>query len=280
MGIFSQTEREMDIGLNFAHFVLVGEFAGWSPAFLPLYYITNKYKDDINSLEPFDFWAILIPLVTVLLYWVHGFFYYLFADRDENFKSYKVQDKKSPPNSDLSHIIMKVLRNQFLIWIPLCVILGISNSEFWTDSTDPIRPISTADSLYHYVVYIVLDEILFFYLHWLCHAFGPLYQYVHKVHHTYSAPFALAADYCHPVEHILVNILPPLAGCLIMHSDQFTIFVWLSQIQLVRQVNHSGYRFLWRGIHSTSDFHDGHHRTFLKNYGTLGILDYLHGTLA
>ena len=40
---------------------------------------------------------------------MHGFFYYLFADRDENFKSYKVQDKKSPPNSDLSHIIMVLI---------------------------------------------------------------------------------------------------------------------------------------------------------------------------
>ena len=27
-----------------------------------------------------------------------------------------------------------------------------------------------------------------------------LYKYVHKVHHTYSAPFGLAAEYAHPIE--------------------------------------------------------------------------------
>lgn len=30
-------------------------------------------------------------------------------------------------------------------------------------------------------------------LHW-----GPLYKHIHKVHHTYSAPFGIAAEYAHP----------------------------------------------------------------------------------
>ena len=43
----------------------------------------------------------------------------------------------------------------------------------------------------------------------------------------------------------------------------------------------SGYRFPWMPFfNGAPKFHDDHHRLFKYNYGTLGILDYIHGTLA
>ena len=54
----------------------------------------------------------------------------------------------------------------------------------------------------------LIDEVLFFYTHWLCHANVFLYQKVHKIHHLHSAPFAITADYAHWFEEILVNIFP------------------------------------------------------------------------
>ncbi len=35
------------------------------------------------------------------------------------------------------------------------------------------------------------------FLHW-----KPIYGYVHKVHHTYTAPFGIVAEYAHPIETI------------------------------------------------------------------------------
>lgn len=54
----------------------------------------------------------------------------------------------------------------------------------------------------------LIDEILFFYSHWLCHANKFLYQKVHKIHHLHSAPFAITADYAHWFEEIFVNVFP------------------------------------------------------------------------
>ena len=50
-------------------------------------------------------------------------------------------------------------------------------------------------------------QVNFYYLHRLLHH-PRLYASVHKMHHEYSAPFALMAIYCHPVE--LVRSFPVL----------------------------------------------------------------------
>eukprot|EP00971_Amphidinium_carterae_P039024 767186-Amphidinium_carterae.1 len=39
-----------------------------------------------------------------------------------------------------------------------------------------------------------------------------------QIHHKWHAPVALIAIYCHPVEHLLCNILPLLLGPLLCGS--------------------------------------------------------------
>src|SRR5258708_35657659 len=36
--------------------------------------------------------------------------------------------------------------------------------------------------------------------------YGPLYRNIHKLHHKYSAPFGLAAEYAHPAETMILAI--------------------------------------------------------------------------
>jgi sterol desaturase/sphingolipid hydroxylase (fatty acid hydroxylase superfamily) len=47
----------------------------------------------------------------------------------------------------------------------------------------------------------VIEDTWHYWLHRLMHH-KRLYKYVHKVHHTYQAPFGMVAEYAHPVETI------------------------------------------------------------------------------
>ena len=52
-------------------------------------------------------------------------------------------------------------------------------------------------------------------------------------------------------------------------------------VQALKSHYYSGYRFPWMPLfNGAPKFHDDHHRLFKYNYGTLGVLDYIHGTLA
>ena len=77
-------------------------------------------------------------------------------------------------------------------------------------------------------------------LHW-----GPLYKHIHKIHHKYSAPFGLAAEYAHPAEVMILGtgtIAGPLLYCAFRGDLHiFTMYIWIT-LRLFQAVDaHSGY---------------------------------------
>ena len=65
----------------------------------------------------------------------------------------------------------------------------------------------------------------------------------HTIVTQWTAPIALASDYCHPLEHLLVNVLPNLSYAVIFGSDPFSYLLWWILVYLGSQTNHSGYRW-------------------------------------
>lgn len=63
-----------------------------------------------------------------------------------------------------------------------------------------------------------MDWISDYWAHRAMH-YGPLYKKIHKLHHEFSAPFGLAAEYAHPIE-ILVLGMGTVGGPL--------LWCWLS----------------------------------------------------
>jgi len=66
----------------------------------------------------------------------------------------------------------------------------------------------------------------------------------HKKHHTFRAPIALAATYAHPLETILNNALPLIAGPLLCRSHVVTYWLWLVVAIVGTMHHHSGYRYV------------------------------------
>lgn len=74
---------------------------------------------------------------------------------------------------------------------------------------------------------------------------GALYKYIHKVHHTYPAPFGLAAEYAHPAEVLILGagtLLGPLGYCYYTRDFHIiTMYTWIT-LRLFQAVDaHSGY---------------------------------------
>jgi len=62
-----------------------------------------------------------------------------------------------------------------------------------------------------FVFFIICREISFYYSHRLLHH-PLLYKHIHKKHHIWTSPVAIAATYAHPVEHVVSNVIPLILG--------------------------------------------------------------------
>lgn len=72
-----------------------------------------------------------------------------------------------------------------------------------------------------------------------------LYKHIHKIHHKYSAPFGLAAEYAHPAEVFILGagtICGPLLYCYFTRNlHLLTVFSWIV-LRLFQAIDaHSGY---------------------------------------
>lgn len=121
------------------------------------------------------------------------------------------------------------------------------------DNSPRVPPVRTI--LTHLLMFALMQETAFYYLHRLLH-WGKLYRMVHKVHHYWQAPIAISAIYCHPYEHFLANLLPVLLGPLVVGCHRSTLCIWLIVVHIVTLNDHSGYHF---PLMPSPEFHDYHH---------------------
>jgi methylsterol monooxygenase len=124
----------------------------------------------------------------------------------------------------------------------------------------------------------LLNEVFFFYGHWLFHANKWLYKNVHKVHQEFTSPNAFAAIYCHPFEFLISDIIPMSLGLFLLNAHVYTVMCWIALGIIGTQTHHSGLRFPWALKDHQPKFHDLHHQYFNGNYGNIGLLDWVHGT--
>lgn len=150
-------------------------------------------------------------------------------------------------------MMLTVLFNHTIMGMS-CYIVMFQILKFWgLPNIRELPPLSTL--LRDIFVAVIFEEIGFYYSHLTLHH-KYLYKTVHKKHHEWSAPVALATYHCHPLEHILSNFLPPHLGMILMGSHFVTFLIVMVGVLVGSLTLHSGFHFPY---FPSSQAHDYHH---------------------
>lgn len=157
----------------------------------------------------------------------------------------------------------------FMSWLRGLPPLHYSFSEFNNDKYNFRRTIREV------LTTIGFFEIMFYFGHRAMHL-PILYKHVHIVHHEFEQKFKehvpLANFYSHPLEFLYVHSLI-MFGTLIQRAHIVNMVLTGAGAGIVTMYLHSGFDI--PGIMG----HELHHQRPKFNFGALGVLDYIFGTL-
>ncbi|KAJ5683500.1 hypothetical protein N7462_006665 [Penicillium macrosclerotiorum] len=215
-------------------------------------------------------------LVQILSFWIPSIGYLLLDTLAPAFSQrHKIQPApKQPTSTDIARCFLVVTQNQILSSVLHLGLIYItekagSKSSYRVEASLP----AAAELARDFLISLLLREAMFYYSHRLLHL-PYFYRRIHKKHHKFTAPIALAAQFAHPIEQIFANALPISLPPQLLRSHVLTFWIFLSWELFNTATVHSGYDF----FHNKAKMHDLHHEKFNLNYGSIGLLDWVHGT--
>ncbi|KAI5781173.1 fatty acid hydroxylase superfamily-domain-containing protein [Geopyxis carbonaria] len=119
---------------------------------------------------------------------------------------------------------------------------------------------------------IILCEFMFYWSHRILHQ-PFFYRHIHKVHHAFKAPIALAARYAHPLEYLLTFYIPIMLPPVFLRAHVVSMWIFAGMVGFESCAVHSGYR-----VGRLAERHDQHHEGAKGGYGTFDIFDRLFHT--
>jgi len=180
---------------------------------------------------------------------------------------YKIDSAKFPSGSLLAETVKTIVVNHLVVQPLLLWYAYIPFKRMGLHVDSSLPPLS--EVAYHLAVAVVVNETLFYFAHRALHT-KALYKAIHKQHHRYYASVGIASEFAHPVEDLLANAIPTLAGMLLVGPHLATLLLWMA-IRMLETIDaHSGYAFPFSPFHifGVSDHHWFHHSANVGCYGT------------
>ena len=69
-------------------------------------------------------------------------------------------------------------------------------------------------------IHFIVTDLGFYMIHLAMHSQPLLYKYIHRIHHRFQAPTAMACVYAHPLEFLVGNLLPIYMGPIITNAHR------------------------------------------------------------
>ncbi|CAF3470168.1 Methylsterol monooxygenase erg25B [Fusarium graminearum] len=245
----------------------------------------SKYNVQLNMVEKlwaaWYLWMQNDTLATGIMSFVlHELVYFgrcipfMLMDFIPYFQQFRIQKQKIPTIKEQWDCAAIVLISHFTAELPQIWFFHPIATYFGMDYGVPFPPVWKM--ALQIAICFVMEDAWHYWFHRALH-YGPLYKAIHKMHHTYSAPFGLAAEYASPIETALLGI--GVVGCPIVllavtgELHLFTMYTWIV-LRLFQAIDsHSGYDFPWSLRHilpvwAGAHHHDLHHEKFIGNYAS------------
>ncbi|KAK3339367.1 hypothetical protein B0H65DRAFT_511589 [Neurospora tetraspora] len=245
----------------------------------------SKYNVQLNYAEKlwaaWYLWMQNDTLATGLMsFFMHEIIYFgrsipwMIIDALPMFNKYKLQKEKRPTWKEQFECAGLVLLSHLTVELPQIWLFHPIATYFGLDYGVPFPPLWKM--AFQICIFFIMEDAWHYWNHRALH-YGPLYKSIHKIHHTYSAPFGLAAEYASPIEVMLLGIgtvgSPILWVCFTKDLHLATMYVWIV-LRLFQAIDaHSGYDFPFSLCHilpfwAGAEHHDVHHERFIGNYAS------------
>ncbi|CAK5269877.1 unnamed protein product [Mycena citricolor] len=197
---------------------------------------------------------------------------WIIVDAIPYFRRWKLQPNKIPSAKEQWDCTKQVLYSHFMVELPVIWLFHPMAEAFGMRTYEIPFP-HWKEMLPQVGMFFVFEDMFHFFAHSALH-YGALYKHIHKVHHKYSAPFGLAAEYAHPAEVAILGagtIGGPVIYCMFTNNLHIvTVYIWIV-LKLFQAVD--AHNFPWSLQHilpfwSGAEHHDFHHMAFTNNYAT------------
>ncbi|KAF8147780.1 C4-methyl sterol oxidase [Mycena galopus ATCC 62051] len=200
---------------------------------------------------------------------------WIIVDAIPYFRRWKLQAAKIPTPLEQWNCTKQVLFSHFMVELPVIWLFHPMAEIFGMRTYDVPLP-GFADWAPQVAFFFVFEDMYHYFAHQALH-YGPLYKHIHKIHHKYSAPFGLAAEYAHPAEVAILGS-GTIGGPILWVAATgdlhiYSMYIWIA-LRLFQAIDaHSGYDFPWSLQHwlpfwSGAEHHDFHHMAFTNNFST------------
>ena len=111
---------------------------------------------------------------------------------------------------------------------------GGSPLTTFTEPLDPLR------CILNMIAHSVIIDIWFYTTHRILH-WGIFYKHIHKMHHLFKAPTAVACMFAHPIEFCLGNVCGVILGPALTNAHPYECAFWMAFSLASTSGAHSGY---------------------------------------